>query len=102
MLEIIALFAPPLVALRFYSHLHRNKLSARHLIMSYGVFVLFINLCMYLTILYVLQQPKVSFDDKTFVSYALFATLLSLVIPFVVNMIENMVSVEVKRNVFKK
>ncbi len=99
MLEAIALFAPPLIALRFYSHLHRNKLSARSLIMTYGVFVIFINLCMYLSILYLLGQQSVSFDDKAFVNYLIAAVVLAFIVPFVVNLIETTVAIDVKRNV---
>lgn len=102
MLEAIALFAPPLIALRFYSHLHRNKLSARSLIMSYGVFVIFINLCMYLAILYLFAQDSVAFDDKSFVGYVVFATILAFIVPFVVNLAETTIAIDVKRNATKK
>lgn len=102
MLEAIALFAPPLIALRFYSHLHRNTLTARALVMAYGVFVIFINTCMYLAILYLLGQDSVTFEDKSFVNYLIAATLLAFIFPFVVNLIETTVSINVKRNATKK
>lgn len=102
MLEAIALFAPPLIALRFYSHLHRNNLSGRSLVMSYGVFVIFINLCMYLTILYLLGQPDVGFEGKGFVTYLIAAVVLAFIVPFVVNLVETTISIDVKRNVSKK
>lgn len=98
MLEAIALFAPALVALRFYSHLRNNQLSARSLVMSYGVFVVLINLCMYLVQLYLLGQDSVQFDGKSFVHYIVMAMLLAFVFPFVVNLIETTVSIDVKRN----
>jgi len=102
MLEAIALFAPPLIALRFYNHLHRDKLSARALTMSYGVFVIFINLCMYLAILYLFGQKSVNFDDKSFINYILAAVVLAFIFPFVVNLLESSISINVKRNVRKK
>ncbi len=102
MLEAIALFAPPLIALRFYNHLHGNKLTARSLTMSYGVFVVFINLCMYLTLLYLLGNNAVTFEGRSFVLYTLFATILSLIFPFVVNLIETTISIDVRRNITKK
>ena len=102
MLEAIALFAPSLIALRFYNHLHGNKLSARYLTMSYGLFVVFINLIMYLIVLYLFNQPSVQFDDKSFVNYVLFATILALIFPFVVNLVESSVSINVRRKFGKK
>ncbi len=101
MLEAIALFAPALIALRFYSHLHSNQLSARSLVMSYGIFVVFINLCMYLAELYLFGQDAVRFDGKSFVNYTLMALVLAFVLPFVVNLIETTVSIDVKRNAKK-
>lgn len=102
MLEAIALFAPSLIALRFYSHLHRNQLASRTLIMSYGIFVILINLCMYLVLLYLFGQQSVDFDDNSFVNYILPAVVLAFIFPFVVNLIETTVSINVKRNARKK
>mgnify|MGYP007026489644 CR=1 FL=1 len=102
MLEAIALFAPSLIALRFYSHLRGNQLSARALVMSYGIFVVFVNLCMYLVQLYLLGQDSVQFDGKSFVTYTLSALVLAFVLPFVVNLIETTISIDVKRNAKKK
>lgn len=101
MLEAIALFAPALIALRFYSHLRNNQLSARSLVLSYGIFVVLINLCMYLIQLYLLGQESIQFDGKSFVHYTLMAVLLAIVFPFVVNLIETTISIDVKRNAKK-
>lgn len=102
MLEAIALFAPALIALRFYSHLRGNRLSARALVMSYGVFVVLINLCMYLVQLYLLGQDKVEFEGKSFVNYTVLAVLLAFVFPFVVNLIETTIAIDIKHNAKKK
>ena len=98
MLEAIALFAPSLIALRFYSHLRNNQLTARSLVMSYGVFVVFINLCMYLVQLYLFGQDTVEFQGKAFVNYTIPAVALALIFPFVVNLIETTIAIDVKRN----
>lgn len=98
MLEAIALFAPALIALRFYSHLRDHQLTAKGLVMSYGVFVVFINLCMYLIQLYLLGQDSVNFEGKSFVNYTISALVLSFIFPFVVNLIETTISIDVKRN----
>ncbi len=98
MLDAIALFAPALIALRFYSHLRGGHLTARSLVMSYGVFVLCINLCMYLIQLYLFNQESVQFQDKAFVNYVVVAAILSLIFPFVVNLIEKTISIDVKHN----
>lgn len=102
MLEAIALFAPSLIALRFYSHLRSDRLSARQLVMSYGVFVVFINLCMYLIQLFLLAQDSIQLGGKSFVYYTLMALVLAFVLPFVVNLIETTISIDVKRNASKK
>lgn len=102
MLEAIALFAPALIALRFYSHLKNGQLSTKGLVMSYGIFVVFINLCMYLVQLYLLGQDSVELQGKSFVNYTVMALLLAFALPFVVNLIETTISVDVKRNARKK
>lgn len=102
MLELIALFAPALIALKVYHHLKRQQLSARMLVMSYGIFLISINLCMYLITIYLLGYDAVTFGDKDFVRYVIVASLLALILPFVVNLAETAISVEVKRNGFKK
>lgn len=98
MLEVIALTAPTLVALGFYNHLHRNQLSTRKLVFNAGVFAIFINACCYLVVLYMFGNDEVVFTDKFFVKYLILATAFSLVLPFVVNLIEHTVAIEVKKN----
>lgn len=98
MLEAIALLAPSLVALKFYNHLHHNKLNARMLVLTYGVFVIAINLCLYAIILYLIEHKPIVFTDDFFVKYLLASTALAIVVPFVVNLAEATVSVKVLRS----
>ncbi len=98
MQEIIALLAPALVALGFYNHLRRSKLSTRKLFSSYGLFLVLINLCMYLVIIFLLGQEHVEFRDRAFVWYLIGASVFALILPFVVNLVENVVAIEVKKN----
>ena len=103
MLEAIALLAPSLVALRFYDHLHRNKLPARMLVMSYGVFVLIINIALYAATLYLANHDGIVFTDTYFIKYTLCALVLSGIMPLVLNLAESTVSVKViKANGRKK
>ena len=99
MLEAIVLFAPALIALRFYNHLHRNKLTARMLVTTYGVFVVLINVTLYAVSVYLLGQESVEFSDRAFVNYLLGAVVLAFIFPFVVNLLEHTVSIKIKRNV---
>lgn len=101
MLELIALLAPALMALGVYNHLHRGKLAVRNLVFTYGVFAVFINLCAFLVTLYLFGNDTVSFVGKPFVKYIILASLLALALPFVVNLIEHTVAIEVKKNVKK-
>ena len=101
MQEIVALLAPALVALGFYNHLHRNKLSTRRLFFSYGIFSLFINLCSYLVIIFIFGNGSVSFSDKSFILYLIISAIFAFILPFVVNLIENTVAIEVRRNAKK-
>lgn len=97
MQALIALLAPALVALGFYNHLHRDNLSTRKLFFSYGVFALFINLCSYMVVELVMNRP-VSFEGKSFIFYLILSAVFSFILPFVVNLIEQSVSIEVKHN----
>lgn len=101
MQEIVALMAPALIALGFYNHLHRNKLSTRRLFFSYGIFSVFINLCSYLVIIYILGNDEVSFDNKSFITYLITAGVFAFILPFVVNLIENTIAIEVRKNAKK-
>lgn len=101
MQESIALIAPALVALGFYNHLHRNRLKTRNLVFGFGIFALFINLCSFLIILFLFGADSVSFKDKEFVHYLLISGGLALVLPLVVNLIENTIAIEVKKNAKK-
>lgn len=96
--EFVALLAPGLIALGFYNHLHRNKLSKRKLVTSYGLFVVLINLCAYLVTIYLFAQEKIAFHDKAFIKYLITASVFALVLPFVINLVENTISLEVKKN----
>ena len=96
--EIIALIAPALVALGFYNHLKRDKLPTRKLFTSFGLFLVLVNLCMYLVIIYIFNHEHVIFSDKSFINYLIGASLFAFVLPFVVNLVEGMVAIEVKKN----
>lgn len=97
MLEAIALLAPSLIALKFYNHLQHNTLDAKSLVMSYGIFVVAINLCIYSTVLYILEYDTVEFTDINFVKYLITALVLALILPFVIRLIESTISVRVIR-----
>lgn len=99
MQEIIALLAPALVALGFYSHLNRDNLSIRKLFFNLGVFALLVNLCTYLVIIFVLGQDGVYFEHKSLVGYLIIAGIFAFIIPLLVNLVENSVSIEVKQDV---
>lgn len=101
MQEIIALLAPSLVAVSFYNHLYRNSLSARRLICAYGLFVVLINLCLYLISVYLFRIENLTFGDKEFIRYLIGALVMALLLPFVVNLIDHMFAIEVKRNAKK-
>lgn len=98
MQESIALVAPALMALGFYNHLHRGKLKTRNLVFGFGVFALFINLCSFMIILFLLGADGVSFKDKGFVHYLLISGGLAIALPLVVNLVETAVAIEVKKN----
>lgn len=98
MQECVALLAPALVALGFYNHLHRNDLSTRKLVFSFSVFAVFINLCNYMVQLLLLGRDGVYFEHKSFIIYLLISSVFAFVLPFVVNLIENSVAIEVEKN----
>lgn len=98
MQESIALIAPVLVALGFYSHLHRGKLSNKKLVFAFGTFALFVNLCSFLVIIFLLGNETVSFSDKSFVGYLIVSGIFAFVLPFVVSLVENTIAIEVKKN----
>lgn len=98
MQEMIALLAPALIALGFYSHLHRDKISVRKLISSYGLFVVIINLCMYMVTIYLLGYDEIGFESKSFIKYLIGASVFALLLPFVVNLVESTVALEVRKN----
>lgn len=102
MQEIIALLAPSLIAVGFYNHLYRNALPARRLVSAYGLFVVLINLCMYLITVYILQVEQLTFGEKEFIRYLIGASVMALLLPFVVNLIEHMFAIEVKKNIHDK
>ncbi len=86
------------MALGFYNHLHRNKLTTRNLVSSYGVFALLINLCTHLVIIFILGRDTVYFQDKSFILYLVISAIFAFVMPFVVSLIENTVAIEVRKN----
>ena len=98
MQEVLALLAPAIIALGFFNHLHRDAISIRKLIFNYGLFVVLVNLCTYSTILFVLGYDGVYFDHKSIVIYLIISTIFAFILPFVINLIENSVAIEVTRN----
>lgn len=102
LLQAIAMLAPALIAVSFYSHLHRNKIKTHSMISSYGIFVVFINLCLYLISAHILNIETLNFDDRTFIKYTLAASAFAFILPLVVNLIESSLSVEVNKNVKKQ
>ena len=98
MQECIALLAPALVALGFYNHLHRDKLSTKKLIFSFGTFALFVNICTYLVVIFLLGNDGVYFEHKPLVLYLVISAVFAFVLPFVVNLVEHAVAIEVRRN----
>lgn len=96
MQECIALLAPALIALGLYNHLHQNKLSNKKLLFSYGIFVLLVNLCTYLVLIFLLGRNEIIFEYKSFIVYLIISGIFAFILPFVVNLIENAVAIEVK------
>lgn len=86
------------MALGLYNHLHRGKLNIQKLLISYSIFVIFINLCVFMALIYLFGNQEITFINKGFIIYIVLASLFSLIIPFVANLIENSVAVEVKKN----
>ena len=97
-LQFIAMLAPPLLAAGVYDHLHRGKLTARRFWISYALFTIFINICMYLACVYIFNIRELSFDAAFFIKYLIFAIILACVLPLIVNAVDASVSVEIKRN----
>lgn len=96
MQECIALLAPALIALGLYNHLHQNKLSNKKLLFSFGVFVLLINLCTYLVLIFLLGRTEVVFVYKSLVVYLIISGIFAFILPFVVNLVEHAIAIEVK------
>ena len=65
---------------------------------SFGVFAVFINLCNYMVQLLLLGRDGVYFEHKSFIIYLLISSVFAFVLPFVVNLIENSVAIEVEKN----
>ena len=101
MQEIIALLAPTLVALGFYSHLKGDKISTRKLFFNLGLFALLVNLSTYLVIIFLLGKDGVYFEHKFLVGYLIIAGLFAFIIPLLVNLIENSISIEVRKDAKK-
>jgi len=103
LLEIIALLAPPALAVGVYDHLHDRKLTVRKLWITYAVFVVAINLTMYLLVTFLLGVQQLNFDSMAFIRYTAVASVFAAVLPLVVNAIGASVKIEVRRTgVFKK
>ena len=98
MQECIALLAPTLIALGFYNHLNRDKLSAKKLLFSFGVFALLVNLCTYLVLIFLLGKDGVYFEHKPLISYFIVSGIFAFILPFVVNLVEHAIAIEVKHN----
>lgn len=98
MLEAIALLIPPLMAVGVHNHLHREQLKLRHLAFIYAVFVVLINIVLFVITLYLFKHSEVVFTSSYFVKYLAAGSVLAIVLPFVLNLIEASVSVTVKKN----
>lgn len=98
MLEAIALLAPALIALGVHNHLHRDEPTPLHLLATYGVFVVLINVILFVITLYLFKHPEVVFTSSYFVKYLASSAVLAVVLPFVLNVLEASVSVTVKKH----
>lgn len=98
MLEAIGLLAPPLVSLGIYNHLRRGQLGVRNLMFAYAAFLIVINLALYVITLYLFKHPEVVFTGSYFVKYIAAGSLLAVVSAFGFNLLQNSVSVTVKRD----
>lgn len=98
MTQVIAMLLPALVALQFFNHLHRGKLTNKQLISFYGIFALLINVSLYAIIIYLLGKDSVSFDGRNFVTYSAGALALGVILPLAINVMQNSISIEVRKN----
>lgn len=98
MLQTIALLAPSLIAVGFYNHLYGNKLAVRDLVIVYGVFLVSINLSVYLLYLYLFTAKEVLFENKDFIHYLLVASFFALLLPLVVKAVVTSISVDIQKN----
>lgn len=98
LLQIIALLAPPVLAVGIYDHLHNRSLTTRKLWVSYAVFAITINLVMYLITTFLLGVQNLVFDPIAFIRYTVAASVLAGVLPLVVNAIGASINIEVRRN----
>ncbi len=98
MLEAIAFYAPALIALRVYTSIRKNeKLAMPRLVMNYGLFLVLINLVLYLIFGLLMGQEIQGMHDELLLEYLVSAAVLAVVLPVVVRMLEASISIEIKR-----
>lgn len=98
MTQAIAMLLPALVAVSFFNHLHRGRLAARELVTYYGLFALLINISLYAIVLYLFDNPSITFTDQFFIKYAGLALVFAVIFPLAVNLATTSIGLEVKKN----
>lgn len=98
LIEFIALFITPLIALAWYDRLTQGKMNMRQLIFAYSLFVVGINGLLYIIILHLLDHEAVVFTDKFFIKYLVASSLLAPAFALGLNLVRNTISVRISKN----
>ncbi len=96
MLNFIAIFAPAMIATGFFDHMRNNKLSVRKLIYTYTSFLVFINITTYLVFLFVFHFRRLTFSDVFCLKYLGVGTVLAIIIPLILGLINIKLTIRVE------
>lgn len=97
-LEFLAIFMPALVAVGVFDYLNKRSVSRRSILTYFGLFAILINLCAFLVTLFIFDFPEVDLTGKSLARYLILTLILSVILPFVVNLVKSIISIEIKKN----
>lgn len=94
MLQFICLFIPAIIAVGITSHLQKRKVDLSYFVFTYASYLVSINLFIFSLLHYIVRDEFLILNNIKFINifcikYLSVSTLLSLILPFAVEILRN-------------
>jgi len=94
--QIIAMLLPSVIGLKMYNKINKREEIVRKQVERYLIYVLFVNLILYLVIIFIFNQSEIVFTAMFTVKYIILSLVVAIVFSIIEKIIKDNIDIGVK------